>query len=179
MVLEARYRGFRGRGSAEQGRGESTSLDSLAHTILGNIVHVKATNPVAGRLLDLSRTLRTRHGTMHSRIPLLLEALWFCGISVSAVSVGSTESNPKPGKDFGSFAQALGVSASQISCLAGKYAAALTDNALLDLACLTAGVILGEEQVQSEAVNQTVVDVNWYVPTFLRSHAHGPMLTWQ
>ncbi len=103
---------------------------------------------------------------MHFRIPLLLEALWVCGISVSAAAAGSTESNPTPSKDFGRFAQDVGLPASQISCLAGKYAAALTDSALLDLACLTARVILGEEQVESEVVNQTVVDVNWYVPTF-------------
>ena len=99
---------------------------------------------------------------MHLRIPILLETLWFCGISVTATPTDSTEPNPTPGKDFGSFARNVGLPASQISCLAGKYAAALTDSALLDLACLTASVILGEEQVESGVVNQTVVDVNWY-----------------
>lgn len=64
--------------------------------------------------------------------------------------------------NFRIFARSLGLSNSAARELADRYGQAATDPEILEVACLTAHGALGEAQVDTSPLSQTVVDMNWY-----------------
>lgn len=59
------------------------------------------------------------------------------------------------------FARSLGLSNIDIRDLSDRYSKAENGPKTIDLACLTAQDALGEGQVNTPPLNQTVVDANW------------------
>lgn len=68
--------------------------------------------------------------------------------------------------DFSSFGESIGLSSSECSSLKAQYDEVISNpnasDIILDIACLTARVSLGSDQVDASPLNQTLVNENWW-----------------
>lgn len=85
-----------------------------------------------------------------------------CAGTVVAVSFNADTPNASAGnhtqEDFESFCQSLGLSTSDVDTLWAKVTRGTAD---VEVACLTAQASLGDGQVDTTPLNQTVVSENW------------------
>ncbi|KAI0105083.1 hypothetical protein GGR51DRAFT_202935 [Nemania sp. FL0031] len=63
--------------------------------------------------------------------------------------------------DFSAFGQNLHLPSPELRDLGTAYARASTNGAILSVACRTAQVALGKAQVETQPLNNTIVDENW------------------
>ncbi|KAK4207586.1 hypothetical protein QBC37DRAFT_487404 [Rhypophila decipiens] len=111
-------------------------------------------------------------------IILLARAQWVWGIAIDTASSSPTIlSRGAIGvNDFVSLLSELGLNSSISSTLNQQYQDVLsgpsseTPFSVAEIGCLTAQLVLGEDQVDREPVNQTVIDANWSQTCRLRPH---------
>jgi hypothetical protein len=80
-----------------------------------------------------------------------------------AVSLGSHDLRTRTTTvaDFASFGEEIGLSKSIIQALGDEFARASHPVQALAVACRTARKCLGEAQVETIPVDQTIVEINW------------------
>ncbi|KAK4222534.1 FAD binding domain-containing protein [Podospora fimiseda] len=91
----------------------------------------------------------------------------FCALtSIASAAVFNMENDATPQilprqNDFVTFAKSIQVPEDQIKSLSTSFSSAKTTSAILNVACLTAKILLGEPQVDTTPLNQAVVQENW------------------
>lgn len=103
-------------------------------------------------LLCILAALCTTEATSHFRSP-----------------IRSVVSQRSEAEDFYSFGKSLGLSDSVILPLEDDYGNATSPAKIAQLACLVAQASIGQNQVDTPPLDQTVVEENWYVKTLLTS----------
>ncbi|GKT43289.1 FAD-dependent monooxygenase yanF [Colletotrichum spaethianum] len=96
-------------------------------------------------------------------LTILVAAIWVSGTAATVVGTAAPRDIRARGNitGFEDFARSLGVGDDDLQAIATKYGSAKQIPKSAGVACLLAQYALGESQVDTSSLNQTVVDENW------------------